>query len=90
MSHELPQLASTLHNIEEWYNHIFTHLGWMILASGKGSNKKLQDYKRSLIKFIQTTDHVSDEYENPDRLHDLNVMRMHVEYLIDFLNEHHI
>ena len=84
---KLPQLANTLHGIEEWYSHIFKHLGWIVLAAGKGNTKKVDAYKHSLEQFVEVVDHVASEYEDPDRLHDMNVMKMHVEYLLSFLDE---
>jgi hypothetical protein len=83
----LPEFASTLYGIQHWYKHVFEHLGWMVLAAGKGQHGKIEQYKKSIERLIQTIDHVSAEYKDGDRKHDLNVMRMNTVFLLDFVTE---
>src|SRR5579883_3107468 len=82
----LPQLANTFDGIEHWFEHTFEHLGWMVLAAGKGQHKKVELYKESIERLLETIHHVSQEYRDHDRLHDLNVLRINTEYLLDFVN----
>lgn len=84
---KIPQAAMTFDGIEHWYKHTFEHLGWMVLAVGKGEKKKVEQYKESIARLLEVIDHVSQEYQDPDRLHDLDVLKMHVEYLWDFVNK---
>lgn len=81
----LPELASTFRSVQRWYEHVFTHLGWMILAAGKGNPGKIDNYINGIEHLLATIDHLMKEYENDDRLHDLNVMRMNTEFLLDFV-----
>jgi hypothetical protein len=85
---KLPELASTFSTIENWYKHIFEKMGWIVLAAGKGHEQKVQGYKKEISQLIKVIDHVSQEYTDNDRLHDMNVMRMNVEYLQLFVENH--
>ena len=42
-------------------------------------DEKIATYKHSLQHFLDTVNHVSAEYENHNRKHDLNVLKMNVE-----------
>jgi len=64
-----------------WHKHVFTHLGWMILAKAKGMDTKVKAYKMSVDNLISSIKHLMREYENHDRKHDLKVMLMQVEVL---------
>jgi len=84
----LPPLIHTLHGVQCWYKHAFEKLGWMVIAKGKGNDYKIVDYKKELTHLMQTIKHLSTEYTNPDKLHDLNVMYMEVCYLHDYVKKH--
>ena len=67
--------------LTHWHKHVFEHLGWMILAKAKGMDAKVRAYKQSVDNLCRSLKHVSSEYENNDKKHDLNVMLMQVELL---------
>ncbi len=86
--HHLPMHASTMKGIHHWHTRMFEKLGWMVLAKEKGYGYKVDTYKKSLDHLVKTIDHVSAEYENRNRKHDLRVLRMNVVCLQDFVKKH--
>ncbi len=87
-NHSLPMYASTMKGIQHWHVRTFEKLGWMVLAKAKGYNYKVDAYKKSIENLLKTIDHVSAEYENHNRKHDLNVIRMNVKCLQDYVQKH--
>jgi hypothetical protein len=84
---ELPEHTATFHGLHHWHKHIFEKLGWMVLAKAKGHDDKIEQYKRGIMRFLETVDHVSSEYSNTDRKHDLNVLKMNMLELQEFVNK---
>jgi hypothetical protein len=84
----LPPLASTMPSISAWYKNLFDRLGWAVLAKAQGKTYRVAAYKKSIASFLQTANHVGQEYENHNRQHDLNVFRLHVRALQDYTNRH--
>ena len=84
-NHSLPMYAATMQGIQKWHIRTFEKLGWMVLAKAKGYSYKIDTYKKSIESLLKTIDHVSAEYENHNRIHDLKVMRMNVKYLQDYV-----
>ena len=78
---KLPRHAATLQYINYWHKSLFEKLGWMILADAQGYNSKIAEYKKSIDSFLETAAHLSSEYENHNRKHDINVMIMNVKLL---------
>jgi len=85
---KLPKHIGTMHGLNEWHESLHEKLGWMVLAKAKGYTKKIQLYKESLQHFLDTVTHVSSEYKNSDKKHDLNVLKMNVECLRAFVMKH--
>ena len=83
----LPRNASTMHQLNHWHKHAFTHLGWMVLAKAKGMDAKVKQYKMSVNRLCDSIKHLMNEYENHNRKHDLNVMLMQVEVLQHDMNK---
>lgn len=77
-----------MHGINHWHKHMFEKLGWMVLAKAKGYKEKIVQYKHGLKHLLETIDHVSAEYKDHNRKHDLNVLRMNVVELHDFVMKH--
>jgi hypothetical protein len=87
-SKHLPKHAATMKGLHGWYEHMFEKLGWMVLAKEKGYDYKIDAYKKSIGHLIASIKHVSSEYENHNRKHDLNVLLMNTECLKDFVMKH--
>ena len=83
-----PKFMGTSHGIHKWSNAMFEKLGWMVIAKAKGYDVKVAEYKKSLTRLLETIKHVSAEYENMNRKHDLNVTRVYVEHLRDYVMKH--
>lgn len=84
----VPKHAATMHGINKWHIHMFEKLGWMVLAKAKGYKEKVALYKHGLKHLLETIDHVSAEYKDHNRKHDLNVLRMNIVELHDFVMKH--
>ena len=90
MTRKAPRLARynvTYHDLHKWKEAEFEKLGWMVLAKAKGMNYKIDVYKKSIDHLIKSIKHVSAEYEEADRKHDLNVLLMQVECLKDTVSK---
>ena len=87
-SASLPPLANTMHGLQEWYRMQFEKVGWMVLWKAKGVNHRIESYKKNIQHLIDSIQHVSAEYKDPDRKHDLAVLQMNAETLRDFVAKH--
>jgi hypothetical protein len=67
---------------------MMSQLGWMVIAHAKGMKDRMVMYKHSMKDLLATIDNVSAEYESANRKHDLNVIRMNTEVLLDYVNTH--
>jgi hypothetical protein len=84
----LPRLIATFHGLQGWYQYLFEKLGWIVEAKAMGNTGKIAEYKRSIRRFLEVVKHVHNEYEGHNNKHDLNVLRMKVEVLQDYVNKH--
>lgn len=73
--------AVTLQGLEHWFNGLSEKLGWMVIAKAKGMDYKVTSYKKSINRLVAAIKRVSNEYEEHDRKHDLNVLLLYVECL---------
>lgn len=83
----LPMYANTMHGLQEWYVREYEKLGWMVLAKAKGYDFKIEAYKMALEHLQKSIEHVMSEYKDPDRKHDLQVLHMNLQVLIDHVNK---
>ena len=60
----------------------------MILAKAKDHEYKISCYKRSVKELIKHADHLLSEYSDPDRLHDINVIKINTVFLDKFVTKH--
>jgi hypothetical protein len=67
---------------------MFEKLGWMVLAKAKGYTEKVSLYKKSIGYLIETIDHVMAEYEDHNRKHDLDVLKMNAKCLQRYVTKH--
>ena len=49
-------MSTTFHGLHKWHEHLFEHLGWMILAKEHGMADKINVYRNSLDKFCAEVD----------------------------------
>jgi len=77
----LPMYANTFHGLYEWNKCAFEKLGWMVLAKAKGYTYKIKPYKMMIRYLMRSIEHAMNEYTDPDRIHDLQVMHMNVQCL---------
>jgi hypothetical protein len=84
---QLPEYATTMDCIREWYEHKFKKLGWMLLAKAKGQESKIAEYKRGIDRLLKSIEHVQTEYVDPDKIHDLRVLHMNTQVLFEFVNK---
>lgn len=80
--------ASTYDGLFYWYNKMLEKLGWIVMAKAKGRKEKISHYKRSIVHFLKTAEHLKNEYENHNRKHDLNVLILNVKELQSFVTKH--
>lgn len=83
----LPKNATTLHQINHWHRHVFTHLGWMVLAKAKGMTGKVKVYKESVNNLCESIRQLMREYDSHNSKHDLKVILMQVEVLQRQMNK---
>ena len=81
-SYSKPCCEATFHGLHKWYQSKFEKLGWIILAKEHGIEDKVNTYINSLKRLdtaiIRRLDHIKD----PDKKHDLLVMKNNIEILI--------
>jgi hypothetical protein len=82
----IPEHAATMRGLYGWYQAMFEKLGWMVLAKAKGQDSKVAEYKHGINLLFESTKHVMSEYDDHNRIHDLNVLHMHTLVLRDFVN----
>lgn len=80
-------LASTLGGLERWHDSLFEKVGYMVLAKAKGRTQKIISFKASIDYFLKSVDHVMSEYENHNKKHDLNVLKMNMLELKEFVKK---
>lgn len=84
---KLPEYAATFRGLHHWYDAKFEKLGWMVLAKAKGHTEKVTAYKTGINRLLKSIAHVSSEYQDPDRKHDLAVLHMNTLELKHFVEK---
>jgi len=74
--------TATFHGINKWYQHMFEHLGWMVLAKNKGYTDKIIVYKNSLIRLKMAIEKKLKSVSEHDRKEDLMIMHRDVDVLL--------
>jgi hypothetical protein len=84
----IPEFGGTLTGIEYWQHKMFQKFGFMLLAKERGDASMIAEYKKNLLRLRKTIEHVSAEYEQKNTKHDLKLMKLKLDVLIDFTNKH--
>ena len=82
----LPMHMATMQHVNCWHKAMFEKLGYMILAKAKGYDYKISTYKKNVEHLHKTICHLMGEYQDPDRIRDLNVLKLNVECLLGSIN----
>jgi hypothetical protein len=82
-----PKKAVTFTELEGWRSHVFSHLGWMLLAKATKNHTRVKAYKESVQHLIESIKHAMNEYFSLNTTHDLYIMLMEVELLKKEMNK---
>ena len=77
----------TFHGLMKWHDHMFTHLGWMILAKEHGYADKVSTYKKSINRLKEAIEQKIEETSDKDRLEDLKVLHKNTKLLLKHANK---
>jgi len=69
------KIKLTKHGAYDWHHHVFTHLGWMVLAMNRGMEEKVRLYYHSLNHFISGLTTLENELESKDGLRDIKIIK---------------
>ncbi len=72
----------TFHALNCWYKAEFEKLGWMILADNRGLGEKIESYKMSLHRLLESLEMKIKDIKDIDKKHDLELMHHNVKILI--------
>lgn len=86
MSDEI-QHSHTLCELQKWTTRQFEKLGWIILAAKRNKMYKVRTYKRYILQLYSALQRTKNEYIDPDRKHDIDVLIDKVKILKEFINE---
>ena len=71
----------SLKGLNDWHDHEFRHLGWMILSRSKGVGDKVKAYKNSVSRLHKAIEQEMNEYKGTDKHHDLKILHSNVRIL---------
>jgi hypothetical protein len=73
---------ASMHSLNKWYDDKFDHLGWTVLAHGRGMTDKVQAYMNSLYRLKMALEQKIHKVHEVDRKNDLAIMLDNVEILV--------
>jgi len=79
--------ARTMCGLNHWYVHLFKHFGWMVLEKSRGNHIKIEAYKDSTNRFLQSLEFRLKNIREFDRKEDLMIMMSNVEILKKFIDK---
>lgn len=71
----------TLHGLKKWFEHVFEHLGWMVLASIEGHHRQVEDYIESIYRLKHELEIRAKRVREEDRKYDLEQLIIMVDDL---------
>jgi hypothetical protein len=74
---KLSSIPTYAHAIK-WHDHLFEHLGWMVLANASGYNDKIQVYKNSIQRFKTNIKAKMEKMNDAFRKEELQILYDHV------------
>ena len=72
---------TTIHQLEHWTKKLFEHYGWILLADEHGKEIKVLAYLESIDELIRHLELALEEYEDHDKLLDVEALLHKVEIL---------
>lgn len=72
---------TTVHGLEKWHQHVFEHLGWMVLAKRDKRTYKLAAYKQGVKHLHDALVERLRTIQNPDQKYDLEQILFNVKTL---------
>jgi hypothetical protein len=77
----------TYHGIHKWHNHLYEHLGWMVLAKHHGYTDKINSYKHSVLRLKTAIEQKLAGIHDLDRKDDLMILHRNVLVLMEHVNK---
>jgi predicted ATP-binding protein involved in virulence len=71
----------SLKGLNDWHDHEFRHLGWMVLSKHNHVNDKVVAYKNSVNRLLKAIEQEIRECSSADKLHDLQILHDNVKVL---------
>jgi len=73
--------ARTHDGLNHWYVHVFKHFGWIVLEKSRGNQIKVESYKDSVNRLLQSLEFKLKTLHEKDRKEDLLIMIHNVKIL---------
>ena len=80
---------ATYHGLHKWHEHMFTHLGWMILADKHGYHTKVKAYMegikhlhKALVEGIHATNDSDRERDLEILLHNVVILEQKAQTIL--------
>ena len=71
----------SMKGLNDWHDHEFRHLGWMVLSKHNRVSDKVKAYKNSVNRLAKAVEQEMKEPHSSDRLHDLKILHNNVKVL---------
>lgn len=71
----------SIHNLNHWIKHEYTHLAWNYLAKKKGIHEKVSAYKNSLSRLECSIDYMMKSTKSAGDISELKMMKENLTVL---------
>jgi len=79
--------ARTFQGLNHWHVHLFKNFGWMVLEKTRGNHIKIESYKDSTNRLLQSLEFRLKDIHEKDRKEDLLIMINNVKILKKFMDK---